>query len=373
MNFLKTERDTLERFLPTLNRELSAIPLLKLEQPGNPGLSLYRKVKGPALLIPQEHGGAGATPLEALRIHRALGSLSPSLAVAATMHNFSVATLVEYSFYGDYSHDFLKAISANQLLLASGFAEGRTGTSILEPTMKAKVAAGGYLVNGSKKPCSLSHSMDLLTASVAVDDQEGGYKRAVAIIPGHAPGIDRRAFWQNWVLAGAESDELILKDVFVPNEYLFFPDTQAGLDRVETGGFLWFELLVAASYLGVASALAERALQSGKGEGSEQTGLAIELEGAMTALEGIAYDMMHGERTDAALAKALLVRFSVQGAIDRAVAKSAELLGGMAFISSSEVSYLIAATRALAFHPPSRVSAVPALTSYLKGQPFQMA
>ncbi len=373
MNFLRRERATLESFLPTLDEKLRSFPLAELERRGNPALTIYRELSGPALLIPTKYGGLGATPLQAAQIHRALASRAPSLAIAITMHNFSVGTLVEYSFYGDYSSDFLKAISADQLLIASGFAEGRSGTSIMLPMMQAKQVDGGYRVSGSKKPCSLTNSMHLLTASVAVlNGTQEGFKRAVAIIPADAEGIERKPFWQNWVLGGAESDELILRDVFVPDQFLFFPETEADLDAVETGGFLWFEILISASYLGMASALAERVLRGGKGDPAGRAQLAIELEGAMAAIEGMAHLMMQGERNDATLAQSLLVRFSVQQAVARAATLSAELLGGMAFVESSDVSYLLAATRALAFHPPSRISITTPLAQYLAGEPFRM-
>jgi hypothetical protein len=39
----------------------------------------------------------------------------------------------------------------------------------------------------------------------------------------------------------------------------------------------------------------------------------------------------------------------------------------MAFIGSPEVSYLLAASRALALHPPARLSAGKALDAYLAG------
>jgi alkylation response protein AidB-like acyl-CoA dehydrogenase len=373
MNFLRRERATLESFLPTLDEKLRSFPLADLEQPGNPALTIYRELGGPALLIPVEHGGLGATPLQAAQIHRALASRSPSLAIAITMHNFSVGTLVEYSLYGDYGNDFLKAIAADQLLLASGFAEGRSGTSIMVPMMQAEQVDGGYRVNGSKKPCSLTNSMHMLTASVAVSNgTQNGFKRAVAIIPADSEGIERKPFWKNWVLGGAESDELILKDVFVPDQLLFFPETQADLDAVETGGFLWFEILISASYVGMASALVERVLRGRKGDPAGQAQLAIELDGAMAAIEGMAHLMMEGERSDATLAHCLLVRFAVQQAIARAATLSAELLGGMAFVESSDVSYLLAASRALAFHPPSRISIAGPLAQYLSGEPFRM-
>jgi alkylation response protein AidB-like acyl-CoA dehydrogenase len=375
MNFLKRERTTLEQFLPTLDARLAEFPLTEIEKPGNPGLQILRELEGTALLIPTEHGGKGASPAEAIQIHRAVATRSPSLAIAMTMHNFSVATLVEYLFYGDYTVELLQQVSGGQLLVASGFAEGRTGTSILDPLMKATPReGGGYLINGSKKPCSLSNSMHILTASVAVPTPGNGHhRRAVAVVPADAEGITRKPFWRGTVLAGAESDEVALKDVQIADEQIFFPEVEEGLDAVEAGGFLWFELIVSASYLGVASALVERVIQSGRGTAEERTQLVIETEGAMSALEGVARLMLTGDRGESILTQALFVRFAVQQAIARATAHAAELLGGMSFIASPDVAYLLAASRALAFHPPSRLSVAPALDAYLKGEPMQVA
>jgi len=375
MNFLKRDRATLERFLPSLDAKLAAIPLIEIERPGNPGLATLRELEGTALLIPIEHGGKGASAVEAIQIHRAVATRSPSLAIAMTMHNFSVATLVEYLFYGDYTVELLKQISGGQLLVASGFAEGRTGTSILDPLMKAtRKEGGGYLINGSKKPCSLSNSMHILTASVSVPNDSGdGARRAVAVVPADTPGLDRKPFWKSAVLGGAESDELSLTDVHVNDDQVFFPEVEESLDAVEAGGFLWFELLVSASYLGVASALAERVLAGGRGNPGERLRLAIDVEGAMAALEGVARAMQTGDRGEAILVQALFVRYSVQQAIERVSALAAELLGGMAFIGSPDVAYLLAASRALAFHPPSRLSVAPALDGYLMGKPMRVA
>ncbi len=369
MNYLQTERQTLRTYLPGLDEQLRQVPFEELERPGNPGIALFREAGGPAMLVPKTYGGQGAGAVDAVRVHRAIGSRSPSLGIAATMHNFSLATLVEY---GEYSSEFLKTICGGQLLVASGFAEGRTGASILTPAIRASKVDGGYLVNGSKKPCTLSHSMHLLTASVGVGGPEGT-ARAVAIISADSEGIGRKPFWKTNVLAGAESDELTLTDVFVPEQMMFFPQVQEKLDPIETAGFLWFELLVSASYLGMASALVERVMTSRKGASCEQTALATETETGMAALEGLAHAMDAGERTESSLARSLLVRFGIQSSIERVVARAAELLGGIAFIGNPEVAYLLAATRALAFHPPSRTSASGSLTAYLMGQEFQLA
>ena len=373
MNFLKRERTTLDEFLPSFDVDLAEIPLTEIERPGNPGLSMLREREGTGILIPTEHGGKGASPVQAIQIHRAVATRSPSLAIAMTMHNFSVATLCEYLFYGNYTVELLNQISGGQLLVASGFAEGRTSSSILDPLVKATPKDGGYLINGSKKPCSLSNSMHLLTASVAVPGISGnGTRRAVAVVPADAEGITRKPFWKSTVLAGAESEEVVLSNVEISEAQLFFPEIEKSLDAVEAGGFLWFELLVSASYLGVASALVERVLMRKRGDETERVQLAIDAEAAMGALEGVARWMQTGERSEEIMVQSLLVRFSVQQAIERITARAVELLGGIAFIGSPDVAYLYAASRALAFHPPSRLSVAPAIDAFLMGQPMQV-
>src|SRR5262249_54462868 len=184
-------------------------------------LRLFRERRGPSLLVPQSLGGRGANALEAVRIHRALGARSPSLAIAVTMHNFSVATFLEFTLYGDEGKDLMRRVGQEQLLLASGFAEGRSGSGILTALMTATPVAGGFRVSGAKKPCCLSRSMDVLTASITVNES-GGPRRALAAIPANADGIERRPFWRNWVLAGAGSGEVVLHEDFVPATPLLF-------------------------------------------------------------------------------------------------------------------------------------------------------
>ncbi|MCA9710884.1 MAG: acyl-CoA/acyl-ACP dehydrogenase [Myxococcales bacterium] len=371
MSLLKIERATLTRYLPELAPRLGATPLMTLEEPGSGAIQAFRECHGPGLLIPRELGGLGATALDAVRIHRVLGSLSPSMAVATTMHDFTVVTLVEFGIFGgdEGCAALLQAVADNDMLMASGFAEGRSGTNILAATMEARQTEdGGYVLAGSKKPCSLSRSMDLLSGSAILRCEGAPPRRAIVLVPADTPGLERRPFWGSSVLTAAESEEVVLDGVVIPGDLLFFPDKEDELDAVEVAGYVWFQLLVTASYVGVATALVERALASGKGGASERERLAIEIEGAMSALEGVARALDAREPSEDLLPRALLVRYSVQRSIERAAMEAAELLGGMAFISSPEVAYLLAASRALAFHPPSRLGSAEPLSRYLAGE-----
>ena len=374
MNLLRDERDTLDSYIPGLDKYLSEVPLLELEKPGSGALQKFREMGGPALLVPTEYEGRGASMLDAVRIQRAVGSRSPSLAVATTMHHFSVASLVELTAAGNgFEWAMLMAISENSWLLSSGFAEGRPGQHILAPTMRGVPADGGITVSGVKKPCSLTWSMNLMSASVAVADRATGTDRiAVVLIPADSAGIERAPFWRSNVLAAAESDQVTLNDVHVPEALVFYPQDGEVMDPIQARGFTWFELLISASYLGAATNLAERAIARGGGSEQDRASLAIELESVAGTLERVASLAATADNNDALLARALYARFATERAVERAVMSAAAVLGGMSFIQSPDVAYLLGATRALAFHPPSRAAAAGPIARYLADSPLTL-
>lgn len=373
MRFLEPERETLETFLPGLDDRLAALPLKERERPQGPALTLFKEAGGPGLVVPSEHRGLGASAVQAVRLQRAVASRSPSLAVATTMHHFSVAGLIQaYEATKGLEWMLLEAVADQRLLMASGFAEGRSGQSILASSITARQDGEDIVLNGVKKPCSLSASMDLLTASVSLDTGDGP-QLAVALVSASSPGVSVHPFWGTAALAGAESDEVRLKDVRVPAEMVV--RTKLGedgsLDGIQNVGFIWFELMMAASYLGMASALAERVLARDRTDVAERARILVELEAAMGAIVGAA-SLLDGDGPvgQAALLQSLVVRFSVQDTIDRVVPRCLESLGGMSYVSGDETSYLAACAAALKFHPPSRAWSSQALCTAFAGGPL---
>ncbi|MEW2068770.1 acyl-CoA dehydrogenase family protein [Streptomyces sp. NPDC007346] len=374
---MNSAREACEKHLPGLTEALADVPLSTLEAPGGPGLDAFRRSGGPGLLIPTTSGGAGATALEAVRVTRALGALSPSLGVASAMHHFSTAGLVALVSSAQAQGPewlLIEGIARDRLLVASGFAEGRTGSGILDASVTARKVDDGYLVNGTKKPCSLSRSMDLLTASVALRHEDGSTALGVALVPAASPGITREPFWGAPFLAGAESDQVILEDVHVPPELMLLPQVElgAGLDTLQTVGFVWFELLVASVYTGAVARLAEAALRSGRGPAAERATLLTGAESAAALVENVARTVDEGPVGNEELGAALTARYAVQELLVETADRAAELLGGLAFATSPDVGQLLAVSRALAFHPPSRISAAQALLDHHAGEPLRI-
>jgi alkylation response protein AidB-like acyl-CoA dehydrogenase len=377
MRFLERERNTLAKLLPDLDPALRETPLMELERPGSPGIGLFRDSGGPGLLVPESHKGRGASTLDALRVQRAIGSRSPSLAVATTMHHFSMATLVGLGGLGDgLEWMLIEGVAAGNRILASGFAEGRSGASVLDPSMTATVTGDGIRINGVKRPCSLARSMDVLTASVLIPREDGrGEELAVALVPADSEGISVTGFWSSTFLAGAESEQVTLTDVLVPQDLVLRTSSASGesLDELQTAGLIWFQVLMTGSYLGAASALVERVLLNDRIPESERVRLYVETESAMATAEGVARRVDAGELDEAALAQALCTRYGVQDALARIVPRAVELLGGLNFMASDEIGHLAACANGLSLHPPSRSRMTGPFSAYLADRPLAIA
>ncbi|MFJ3904680.1 acyl-CoA dehydrogenase [Streptomyces sp. NPDC090025] len=372
MRSLDEARAVCEHHLPGLLSKLAELPLAELEKPGNPGLDLFKAAGGPALVIPKAYAGRGATALEAVQVTRAIGAAAPSLAVASTMHHFSVATiftLAESLRSSGVEWALLEGIATQNLLVSSGFAEGNAGQGILSPTVSAVRAEGGVIVNGAKKPCSMSRSMDLLSASIVLPREDGTPETVLMLLPAETEGVSVHPFWKSDVLGGAESDEVRLTDVFVDERLLVPTETGDGgeIDELQTIGLMWFEMLITSCYLGMASALVEKAFANPRVAPATVAELGVRIETAAQLLEGIARQLIAGDGDNAALARALTARYAAQEAIVDAARRAVEALGGMAYIGSADVAYLLAATHCVSFHPPSKASTAAALAAGFRG------
>ncbi|WP_320783241.1 acyl-CoA dehydrogenase family protein [Streptomyces sp. CRN 30] len=379
MRSLDRARAVCEQYHPGLLKALEEIPFDQREKPGNPAVDLFRAHGGVGLLIPTAFGGAGATPLEAVRVQEALGAAAPSLAAATTMHHFTAAMLYALAERQDRltpaQLELLHRIVPEQKLMASGWAEGRTQQNVLAPTVTAEVTEGGYRLRGSKKPCSLSSSMDLLTASIAVPGADGTPELAVALVPADSPGLSVHPFWGSGLLAGAESDEVRLEDVFVPEELVVrtSADDPSRLDDLQTAGFIWFVLLISAGYTGATASLVEDVITRERGNPTERAALAIGHEAAVDLLEGAARGLTAGVAGEEAVAGALVARYTVQESLVTAAGRALELLGGMDLIKGSPSATIAASVRLLAFHPPARPAAAEPLLRYFAGGPLELA
>ncbi|MET7339243.1 acyl-CoA dehydrogenase family protein [Nonomuraea sp. NPDC005650] len=365
MRFLERERATAAQLLPGLDESLRAVPLMELEEPSGPGIELFRDSGGPGLLAPTAYQGQGATALDALRVQRALGSRAPSLAVATTLHHFSMATLANLITDESMKSMLIEGVASSNRLVAFGFAEERPGAGVLSPSMTATAGDDGVRISGVTRTRSLARSMDLLITGVMIPREDGlGEEPALALVSADSEGVS---------VGGAEGEQVTLDDVEVPPELLVRPSAPDGqLDVLLTAGFAWYQLLMTGSYLGAAGALVERVLLDNQAPESERVRLLVEIEGAMSAAEGIARQIDDGP-DESTLAASLYVRYCVQDALYRVVPRAVELLGDLDSTASDEVGHLATYANGLALQPPARFRMTGPLAAYLVDGPLTIA
>ncbi|WP_193059087.1 MULTISPECIES: acyl-CoA dehydrogenase family protein [unclassified Pseudomonas] len=374
LSLLNRSRALLHSYAPGFDERLASIAFAEREAPPSEVIALFKQQGPVGLLVNRAAGGLGAGILDAVHVQIALGTRSPSLAVASTMHQFSVASLLALTQNGGGAEGLLlAAVAQKRLLLSSGFAEGNSGAGILDSNMQALQTPEGVLLSGSKKPCCLGQSMDLLTASYTRQTAEGE-ELMVALIPANAPGITRSPFWQNSALAAAESIEVRLNEVFVPERMLFSAGYKHLLGDVQTVGFIWFELLICASYVGVCAGLVESVIEAGRWTPHHRVELAAQLQLAISALEGAALDIERNPQDlPNVLARLLLVRYGIEQLLTELSDQAHAMLGGMAFITSNQSSNWLMACRGLQFHPPAKISMASNLDTYLSHSTFSIA
>jgi alkylation response protein AidB-like acyl-CoA dehydrogenase len=371
---MQSARNVTEKHLPGLVAALEQRGRMALEKADPSELcELFRSCKAAGLIIPQSYGGLGASPRETVDILRVVGSLCPSLAVMMTMHYHTIATIVQLGGLIPAADELLYGIAQNQLLIASAFAEGKVGAEIFNTSVKVSPTEGGFLLRGTKKPCTMSHNMEVIVVGVARENEDGSMTQGFAVVFNDGTEVARERFWNTSVLQAADSNALVFNDVFVPDERMLLAEAvddhavAASAEETSLSGLCWFQLMVGGTYLGVASALVNMLLNKRNSDDAQLAQLAIELEGAHQALVGTARELEEQRAADLDIYnKALCTRFMVQGAVERATNLAVELLGGMAFIASDEVAYLLAASRAICFHPISRSAATPLLAAFLR-------
>jgi alkylation response protein AidB-like acyl-CoA dehydrogenase len=355
MKFLQNEKDVLNRYSPELACKLQEQGLINLEREDSPGIALFKEHGAVRLLIPTEFGGFGVSAVEALKYQVALGSLAPSLAIATTMHQYKVATLVEMAKNRDLSA-LLDKISSGNLLVASGGSEGNTDGNLFYPGVTASDTEDGLLVNGTKRPCCLTWSMDILSVLLLTEeDSKYGGELVNVIVDASDPTIKREKFWNNRILAASESDAVTLNNTRVSDDNVFAVGTPQNSKAFATSAFLWFETLATGSYLGMAGRLIEILMQENKIPRQDIAALDILFDSQLAALEYVALRMDNGDSlSEELLARLLRIRYATQDAITTISSQSVEYLGGLRFVTSEETTLLANSCRGLMFHPPAR-------------------
>ena len=165
-----------------------------------------------AAAVPDELGGFGCSQSELAEMLRMLGRACGSTALAFSMHTHLAATAA-WRWRRDGSAEALLQRVADErlILVSSGGSDWIDGSCALTKT------DGGYLISGRKVFASGSPAGDLLVTTGVLTTEEGPLVLHFPLALG-APGVERVDTWDTLGMRGTGSFDILLSDVFVPEE-----------------------------------------------------------------------------------------------------------------------------------------------------------
>ncbi|MCK7637489.1 acyl-CoA/acyl-ACP dehydrogenase [Corynebacterium sp. P7202] len=366
------DADTADELCGGLITELRDRGIAANEEADGSALSLFSGSRAPGLVVPRHAGGIGVDGSTAVAVQSALAGVAPSVAVATLMHHLSVVTLSDYigCYHGHDAEqwELLRAVAERGMLMASAISEGRSGAEALAPATTARRSGDGWIINGSKKPCSLSRSMDLLTCTVSTYNEQGvSLGVSLAVLPAQIPGITTADLWTSPVLLAAESHEVRLDDVRASTGMVLPPGPGGNLDELGLSAWAWFNVLAAATYLGVAVELTSRAAASPRNNAAQLGALAAKIYACRNAVDAAAEHLVPGGDADAAFTHSVAARAVTETLAPDIAVGAFDLLGGHGLACDPVAPALLAASRALRFHPLSSDRSLPVLGEWISG------
>jgi alkylation response protein AidB-like acyl-CoA dehydrogenase len=318
------------------------------------GIEVLRRAGLLALAVPAELGGLGATPRQVAMVQRELAHHCGSTALATSMHQHATAfTAWRYRRGLPGAEATLRRVADEGILLIS-----TGGADYTRPRGEATKVDGGYRVTGRKVFASLSAGGDVLATMFAFDDPEQGRRVLNMAVPLAADGVTVLDNWDSLGMRGTGSNDVVLEDVFVPEEKVL-----ANRPHGEVDGPLQVisEIampIIAAVYLGVAEAAYDAALEVAMAKPDDavvqrQIGLmAHRLRVASWALDG-ALDQVGDDPVPSVdtFTSVMLAKREIALAGIEVCDLAMEVAGGRAFYKGSVIERCYRDIRAAKFHP----------------------
>ncbi|WP_101757677.1 acyl-CoA dehydrogenase family protein [Oceanicoccus sp. KOV_DT_Chl] len=240
------------------------------------------------LMVPEQYGGLGGGLRDLCAATFAMGSACPSTALcyyfqcSATSRGTLLLKALEQNLFN--AEEAAKVTQWAELLLNLIGREGKwmgNFTSENVKTEKAKITVetvaskvdGGYQLNGVKSFACAYGVADyyLVTANLEGHDDIDGM--CTFIVDSSSAGLDRRIKWDALGMRGSATDGLVMKDVFVSDEYSL-PIVGAFKKSMDMsrGSFVGNQMAGGAVYLGIAYSVYEYILDQLKTKTFKDTG-----------------------------------------------------------------------------------------------------
>jgi alkylation response protein AidB-like acyl-CoA dehydrogenase len=225
------------------------------------GYALLRSEGLLSMAVPTELGGSGATIREIAAVQRELARHCGSTALASSMHQHVTAfTTWRYRRGLPGAETTLRRIVDEGIVLVS-----TGGADLTHPRGQAVKVDGGYTVSGHKVFASQSVAGTVLSTMFTYDDPEQGRRVLNMSVPLASDGVHILDNWDTLGMRGTGSNDVILENVFVPEERVLANRPHGVIDPALQVILSIAMPIVSAVYLGIAESAYEAAISSASG------------------------------------------------------------------------------------------------------------
>jgi alkylation response protein AidB-like acyl-CoA dehydrogenase len=164
--------------------------------------------------VPAELGGRGATIREITMVQRELGKYCGSTALASSMHQHVTAfTAWRYRRGLPGAEGTLRKVLDDGIVLVS-----TGGGDFTRPRGTAVKVDGGYKVSGRKRFASQAPAGAVMSTMFVYEDPEQGRRVLNMGVPMASEGVSIDETWDTLGMRGTSSHDVVLDEVFVPDE-----------------------------------------------------------------------------------------------------------------------------------------------------------
>ena len=333
-----------------------------------------------ALIVPEELGAAGATPLEICLAQERLAQGDLPMAIAVNMHHIVVGIVADLWRLDQQGkgpnlpalEPLLKATLNDKLIFGGPVSDPKMNSSvgfagINDTTRQATKVDGGYRLNGKSGFGTMSACADYLLTTARYDDPDNGPQCVLCFFPSSAEGVKIQDNWDTMSIRSSQSNDVVWDNVFFSDDAMVLRPAQ-NWDAVANMTASWWVCSGPACYIGLAQAARDFAMDWVSGRTQEPFDqpmthypgnqlLAAEMEiglrsaRAMLQQSVASHDDIEQRTTDDLVNLISSFQFVMENCV-QVVDKAMRMVGGAALFKKNPMEQMYRDVRAAVIHQP---------------------
>ena len=186
-------------------------------------INALREARLMGLLVPRRLGGEGASVGDVVDICYRLGRACSSSAMIYAMHQVKVSCVVRHGIGNGWQEDFLRRLTAGQLLLASSTTEGGGGGNVRSSEAPVEQSGGEIHLLRNASVISYGAQADAVVTTARRNAQADGADQVLIVFEKKDYSLERTGGWDTLGMRGTCSAGFSLKAAGKPAQILDEP------------------------------------------------------------------------------------------------------------------------------------------------------